>query len=144
MPTTPHKRAQARRIAAIAAAAGFVALAAFQLALALGAPLGHAAWGGSAAHLSGTQRVASAFAVVFWIGAAVVLLRRVGLIARPRAVAVVRWATWSIAGLCAISAVANLASDSLWENVILGPGAAILAVLCAVAAIGPSIDQRGK
>ena len=116
MPPIPHKRAQAGRVAAIAAAAGFIALAGFQLALALGAPFGHAAWGGSTAHLSAAQRVGSAFAVVLWIGAAATVLRRVGLIARPRAVAVVRWATWSIAGLCAISAVANLASDSRWEK----------------------------
>jgi len=32
---------------AIAAAVGFVGIAVFQIALAAGAPLGHAAWGGS-------------------------------------------------------------------------------------------------
>jgi len=35
------------RSAAVAAAVGFLVIAAFQLALALGAPLGRAAWGGT-------------------------------------------------------------------------------------------------
>jgi len=35
------------RLAAVAAAIGFGGIAIFELALAAGAPLGHAAWGGS-------------------------------------------------------------------------------------------------
>ena len=48
---------------AVAAAAGFLAIAAFQAALALGAPLGRAAWGGIHARLPVKLRIASAFAV---------------------------------------------------------------------------------
>ena len=50
------------RTAAVLAAIGFAGLAVFQAALAVGAPWGHAAWGGEEAHLSATQRGASAVA----------------------------------------------------------------------------------
>ena len=57
------------RRAAHAATIGFAALAVFEAALAAGAPLGDAAWGGSAAHLTTGQRVASAVTAAFWIAA---------------------------------------------------------------------------
>src|SRR5919106_302887 len=60
------------RVAAMAAAIGFLAIAAFQVALALGGPLGRAAWGGSHVRLPMGLRLASAFAVVFWTVAALV------------------------------------------------------------------------
>lgn len=41
-----------RRRAAAAAATAFIGMACFQAALALGAPLGNAAWGGAQAHLA--------------------------------------------------------------------------------------------
>jgi len=52
-PTTPIAPAQtpARARAAAAAAAGFAGLVGFQIALAVGAPLGHAAWGGTHTYL---------------------------------------------------------------------------------------------
>src|ERR1017187_7244111 len=55
---------------AVAAAAGFLAIAAFQAALALGAPVGRAAWGGIHARLPVKLRIASAFAVGVWMLAA--------------------------------------------------------------------------
>ena len=69
---------RARRVAAVLAAAGFVGIALFQLALAAGADWGHAAWGGADAQLSGAQRIGSALAVLIWPAAALLVLGRAG------------------------------------------------------------------
>jgi len=111
--------------AAIAAAIGFVALGAFQLLLAVGAPLGHAAWGGDSAALSGTQRVGSAVSVAFYAVACVIVLNRS-----------TRWAPWCLVLIFGVAALANVASESPWERYVLGPAAAVLAILCAVVARG--------
>lgn len=64
---------------AIAAAVGFVGIAVFQIALAAGAPLGRAAWGGSHfGTLPVGLRVGSGVAVAVWVFAAVVVLARAG------------------------------------------------------------------
>ncbi|MGH2547220.1 MAG: hypothetical protein ACRDHJ_10140, partial [Actinomycetota bacterium] len=67
------------RAAALLAAVGFTAISAFQVALALGAPLGGASWGGRhSGRLPAGFRVASAFAVVVWMLAALIVLARGG------------------------------------------------------------------
>src|ERR1700686_1523099 len=72
--------AQTRRVgrtplrAAVIAAIGFTAAAAFQVALALGAPLGMAAWGGRQRVLPGALRLASAGAAVILVAAAAVVV----------------------------------------------------------------------
>jgi hypothetical protein len=105
------------RPAAQAATIGFAAQMAFQAALAAGAPLGDAAWGGSHTHLPAGQRVASAAAVGLWFAAIVVVRGR----AAGRAEARFRWGTWGLAVILAISAVLNVASGSRWENYLLAP-----------------------
>ena len=74
--TQPAARAgkPLRTRAAAAAAVGFIAIAGFEIALALGAPLGRAAWGGAHVYLTEGLRIASVFSAVFWVLAA---LRRV-------------------------------------------------------------------
>jgi hypothetical protein len=118
------------RRAAQAATIGFAALIAFQSALAAGAPLGHAAWGGTNAHLTTGQRVASALSVVVYIAAIVVVRRR----AHGRVERRYRWGTWALAMIFVVAALANIASDSAWENYLLAPVALALGVLCAVVA----------
>ena len=66
------------RGAAVAAAVGFLVIAIFQAALALGAPLGRAAWGGTRTHLPTGLRIASGAAAVFWLLAALIVLGRAG------------------------------------------------------------------
>jgi hypothetical protein len=122
------------RRAAQAATAGFAAQIAFQAALAAGAPLGEAAWGGSHTHLTTGQRVASAVAVFFWIGAIVVVRGR----AAGRAERRYRWGTWGLVVVLGISGLMNLASDSRWENFLLAPVALVLAGLCIVVALAAS------
>ena len=123
------------RVAAVAAAIGFLAIAAFQVALALEAPLGRAAWGGSHVRLPMRLRLASAFAVALWILAALVVLRRAGFDVSPFPSAFVRWGTWVLVGLLPLGAVMNFASSSRWERFLWGPVALILAGLCLVVAL---------
>lgn len=109
---------------------GFGAMAVFQLVLAAGAPLGHAAWGGSHAHLTNGQRVGSAISVVFYLFAIAIVRRRAAGTTQP----FYRWAMWVLTVIMALAALANVASGSNWENFLLAPIAFILFVLCAVVA----------
>ncbi len=124
-------------LTAILAAVGFVVIAGFQAALALGAPFGVAAWGGTRpGRLPSRLRVASAFACVLWLFAVVVVLDRGGseVVSLPSALA--RWGTWALVVLLPIGALLNLASTSWWERFVWGPLALVLAVLCLVVALG--------
>jgi len=122
------------RTAALGAAIGFGAIAVFQLTLALGAPFGRAAWGGTHTNLSTGLRIASAVAVAFWLLAALTVLARGGSEAIPLPGGFVRWGTWLLVGLLPLGALMNFASSSVWERFLWGPLAAILAVLCLVVA----------
>jgi hypothetical protein len=123
------------RTAAALAAAGFLLIAAFQAALALGAPLGQAAWGGQQARLPTRFRIGSAVAVAIWIFAALILLGRAGFEISPLPQAVERWGTWILVGLLSVGALMNLASSSRWERYIWGPLAVALASLTLVVAL---------
>ena len=118
------------RVVGVAAAVGFVGIAAFQAAIAAGAPLGRAAWGGTHVRLPQRLRVASAVAVGFWIVAALVVLARAGFDASPVPFSASRWATWILVVLLPIGAVMNAASRSPWERFLWAPIALVLGVLC--------------
>ena len=119
------------RIAATAAAVGFLGIAGFQAALALGAPLGRAAWGGAYdQQLPMGLRIASGVAVGDWVLAALIVLGCAGFRGVPLPRVVLRWGTWVLVGLLFVGALLNIASSSGWERFGLGPVALILAVLC--------------
>lgn len=124
------------RTLAVLAAVGCVVIAVFQAALALGAPLGRAAWGGTRSHLPPSLRVASGIAVVFWSFAAAVVLARAGVGATFLPDVVARWGTWILVVVLAIGAVMNAASASRWERYLWAPLALVLAVLCFFVARG--------
>jgi hypothetical protein len=131
---TPSARTGRTAAVAVAAAIGFAGIAVFEIALAAGAPWGHAAWGGAHAHLSAAQRTGSAVAVVVWAAAALIVLGRAGLWSVGRRTRLFRWGTWFLAGVSGIAALMNFASHSHWENLIFGPAALVLAALCILAA----------
>jgi hypothetical protein len=79
------------RSAAVLAAVGFLLVACFQVALALGAPRGKAAWGGAHERLPNRLRIASSFAVILWLLAALVVLTRAGYDWAPLPFSVARW-----------------------------------------------------
>ena len=121
-------------VAATLAAAGFLVIAAFQFALARGAPLGRAAYGGRNAELSPALRRASAGAVVIWLLAAVVILGAGRVLAVPLPDVVVGIGPWVLVGLSFLGAIVNLASSSPWERFGWAPFSAALAVLSFIVA----------
>ena len=123
--------------AAYLAAAGFVGIAVFQLALALGAPLGRAAWGGAHRVVPDRLRRASAVAGVVWLLAAVLILARAGVLQLPLPEIVVVVGAWALVVLSALGALVNLASSSPWERFGWAPYAAALGVLSLVVALSP-------
>jgi hypothetical protein len=131
------------RTPAFAAAVGFLAIAAFQVALALGAPLGRGAWGGAHDHLPVGLRIASAFAVGVWVLAALIVLGRAGFEVSPLPLGFVRWGTWILVGMLAVGALMNFASQSSWERFLWGPVSLILAVLCLVVARSGAAPSGG-
>ncbi len=151
--TTLTTSRSAARIPAVVATAGFLAIAAFQFALALGAPLGHAAWGGTYTELPPALRIASAFAAGVWVFAAWIILGRAGLRVVSLPQTFVRRGTWTLVGVNLFAALVNIASSSSWERFIWGPVALIQAVLCLViarsriegapAVLSESIPERG-
>lgn len=126
------------RIAAAVAASIFSVAAGFQLALAVGAPWGQAAWGGShEGVLPAGLRVASIAVAAFFIVAVLVVLGRAGY--WPTDVGpfgVFRWGIWALAALMTLSAFGNVASSSAWERFLNAPVALLLALLCLVTAVG--------
>ena len=123
-----------RSRAAAAAASGFTGFAVFELALALGAPVGRAAFGGTHTYLPAGLRIVSALAVVIWLLAALVVLRRGGYRAPLISARVSRTGTWVLTGLLSLGVLLNLASSSGWERFLQAPVTAILATLCLIVA----------
>jgi hypothetical protein len=125
------------RVAGVVAAVLYLGLVAFQLALALGAPWGRAAYGGQSAELTTSLRVSSAVAVVVWTGVALVVLRRAGFaIWAPLPDAWGPVASWVIVVLGAVAIVLNAITPSaleraIWLPVSIGLFAATLAVALA-------------
>lgn len=132
-PITEGQR-RARSKAAVAAAAGFAGFAAFELALALGAPLGRAAMGGTHTYLPAGLRIVSGIAALIWALAALVVLRRGRYRVPLISARVARAGTWVLTGLLGLGVLMNLASPSDWERFLQAPIAAILATLCLVVA----------
>jgi hypothetical protein len=125
------------RAVAIAAAIGFLVIAAFQASLALGAPLGRAAWGGTHTHLPTRLRVGSAVAVVVWLMASAIVLGRAGIDVVLLPAGVLRWGTWVLVGVLLIGTIMNLASKSPWERFLWAPLAFAVAILCFILARSP-------
>ena len=126
--------------AATAAAVGLLGIALFQLALAAGAPLGRAAWGGThGGRLPTALRIASGAAVIVWALAALMVLSRSGIGPLAMPDAATRWGTWALFGLLLLGALMNAASPSTWERYFWAPYALILAGLCFLVARSSAI-----
>jgi hypothetical protein len=123
--------------AAVLAAVGFMGIAVFQVALALGAPLGRAAWGGANRVVPPRLRRASGVAAVVWLLAAVLILARAGVIDLPVPTIVLVIGAWALVVLSGLGALVNLASSSPWERFGWAPYAATMAVLSIVVALSP-------
>jgi hypothetical protein len=139
----PHRIGQ---FAARGAAAFFVAFAAFQIALAAGAPFGQMTWGGSAAVLSTGMRAASAGAAVYLLLAAAAMLVRSGDWGRGLPQAPFRWINGLLAVQLGLNTAANLASHTAAERYGIGAASALgfVLCLCALVAAPPLLAGPGK
>lgn len=110
-------------------------LAVFQLALALGAPLGRFAWGGQHRVLPARLRVGSGVSIVLYAVFALVAWDRVGAVdVFPELFAQI--AMWVIFGYCALGIVMNAISRSRAERFTMVPVTMVLAALSFLIAMG--------
>ena len=128
---------------ALVAAALFVGLALFQLALALGAPWGAHVFGGRAVQedgtLSGKWRAASAAGSVVLLLFGWVILARGGVVETSIDDTLLTVLAWMVVAYMAINAAMNFASTDLLERWLFGSVTVVLVVLCSVvAAAGPA------
>ena len=121
--------------AATVAASVFIVVAAFQVFWALGGSWGlSAAWGGAHTDLPAGLRAASALSAVLMVAGAIVVLGRAGYRVVAVPTGVLRWGTWVIVAILAVSTLGNFASSSSWERFMNGPIALLSALLCFIVA----------
>ena len=118
-------------ITAIAAATLIGGLVLFQLALAVGAPWGRAAFGGYTDRLGTRLRVTSVIAALVWSGAAVVVLGRAGILA----IAFADILIWVVVALSSLGILANAITRSRLERAIWLPFSIVVTLLCALVAL---------
>lgn len=124
------------KIAACTAFSGFIYIACFQVLLALGAPLGHLAWGGRHRRLPAKLRIASLFSVGIAVLGGLCVTETVqwtSIVSDFEATGVMMWV---FVGLFALSTLGNAVSKSRQERRIGTPVAFLLFVSCLILALG--------
>ncbi|MET1133354.1 MAG: hypothetical protein ABWX60_08040 [Aeromicrobium sp.] len=111
------------------------ALAVFQIALALGAPLGRFAWGGQHTVLPTSLRVGSTLSVAIYLVIGAILLARAGAISLGVSDRTVEIAAWVVTGYFVLGIAMNLASRSRPERLVMTPTCVVLALLSGVVAL---------
>ena len=101
-------------------------LALFQVLLALGLPLGKAAWGGRHRILPPALRLGSLAAVGILATAGWILLARAGMVAPGAEPVAVRTVAWIFAAYFGLNVLMNLLSRSPIERAIMTPAATLL------------------
>jgi hypothetical protein len=126
--------------AAVVAAVLIVAVAAFQVALALGAPYGDAVFGGKAPTDAGV--LTAPFRALAIVQAVVLALLAWILLARSGAVGIpllgagsLIWLTWGVVGFLVLNTLANLSAPHPIERWVMGPVTFVLAGLALTIAL---------
>ena len=122
-------------LAAVALCMMLAALAVFQLALALGAPIGRFAWGGQHRVLPARLRIGSAVSIVIYAVIAVIALDRSGAIDVVSDV-VSTVGMWVVFGYFVLGIPMNAISRSRPERSTMTPVVIVLAVLSLIVALG--------
>jgi hypothetical protein len=122
-------------LASVLAASVLGVVVIFQFLLALAFPFGRAAWGGTHRVLPPRLRLFSALSAVPLGSAAWIVLARTGVIVSPWQPATVRAATWIAFSVLALNTVANLASRSRVERLLMTPVAFVCSVCLLIAAL---------
>lgn len=122
-------------VAAVVLTVILAVLAVFQLALALGAPIGRFAWGGQHRVLPTRLRIGSAVSILIYALIATLALDRAGLIdVVPDPVSTV--GMWVVFGYFVIGIPMNAISRSKAERYTMTPVVTVLALLSLVVALG--------
>ena len=103
----------------------------FQLLLALGKPMGRAAWGGEHRVLPTNLRWSSLAAVFILALAAWMVLARAGLVLPGANVLAIKILTWVFTGYFLFNTIMNILSKSPLERFIMTPAAVVIVVCFA-------------
>jgi len=106
-----------------------IGLICFQLLLALGFPLGKAAWGGKYAKLPAGLRIASFAAVGFLSFSAACTLEKSGIAVILNDPRIVSYTVWVFSAYFALNTILNLVSKSRLEKIIMTQIALMLCIL---------------
>ena len=123
-------------IAAITFTVLIAFLAAFQLALVFGAPLGRFVWGGRSDVLPPRLRRGSIIAVVLYAAFSVILLAASGVLVIPVLGPVGGLLCWMITVYLSFGVVMNALSRSRPERFVMTPVAMILTTCALIVALG--------
>lgn len=107
-------------------------LAVFQLALALGAPIGHFAWGGQHRVLPRGLRIGSLVAIALYTLFSLIVLMHAGLIEPWLGPGWTTPALWVVIAYTALGIFANAISRSRAERLTMTPLVAVLVILMLV------------
>jgi hypothetical protein len=129
------KRLAHHQLAAFIACGVLAFLVVFQILLALGLPIGRAAWGGFHRVLPPKLRWASAAAVPILLTTGWVVLAGAGFAQPGPSSPAVRILLWVFCAYFVLNTVVNAFSKSLPERWLMTPLSTTLAVCCAVLAI---------
>lgn len=125
-------------LAAIIFCALLAALAGFQLALVLGAPLGHFAWGGAHRQLPGNLRIGSLIAIAIYALIALIIVDRAGLARLFPDPAIPSIGAWVAVAYLALGIPMNAISRSRPERFTMTPVVTLLFALALVVALSPA------
>ncbi|MBJ3784809.1 hypothetical protein [Devosia sediminis] len=123
-------------IAAIVFTILMAGLAVFQLALALGAPLGHFAWGGQHRVLPRGLRMGSLVAIPLYGLFSAIMLMRAGVMAAWPDAGWIGPAAWAVVAYMGLGVLVNGISRSLPERFTMTPLAGILFALALTVVLG--------
>ncbi|PSK93694.1 hypothetical protein CLV63_116101 [Murinocardiopsis flavida] len=123
--------------AAIAVAlAVLIGLAVMQVLIIAGRPVGEYAWGGQHRVATPRLRRAAAAAIVLYVGFALLLMSRAGVLPGG-STGVIVVATWVLFAYCAVAIVPNSISRSRRERLVQTPVSIVLAFSVLVIAAAP-------
>ena len=133
-----------RRTAAILYAIISLAVVAFQIALAAGAPWGAFAMGGAfPGQFPPALRIAALIQAALLLGMAAVVLARAGLIL-PGWSRLARWLIWFVVAFAALSLILNMLTPSAGERAIWAPTAFLLLISSGIVAFTSSSEHAAR
>ena len=122
-------------IIAVIIVTGFFGLTVFQILLALGLPVGRAAWGGKHRVLPGNLRIASFFSALLFVFVSISVLEKVGMITVLNNQTLVNWVVWIFTAFLGLNTTNNFVSRIKLEKRIMTPISLTSGLLCITVAI---------